>query len=32
MYIDVKKSAKPVNYKDAIDYLESKVIEINNVV
>jgi len=30
MNIDVKKSTKPVNYKDAIDYLENKVIEINN--
>ena len=29
MNIDVKKSTKPVNYKDAIDYLENKLIEIN---
>ena len=29
MNIDVKKSTKPVNYKDAIDYLENRVIEIN---
>ena len=29
MNIDVKKSAKPVNYKDAIDILENKVLEIN---
>ena len=30
MNIDVKKSTKPVNYKDAIDYLENRLIEINN--
>ena len=30
MNIDVKKSTKPVNYKDAIDYLENRLIKINN--
>ena len=30
MNIDIKKSTKPVNYIDAIDFLEKRLIEINH--
>ena len=29
MNIEIKKSIKPVNYKDAIEYLENRLIDIN---